>query len=166
MSIVQADRTVATDASSWGWLELATWIRKRTTYCNSSTAVETKWSSFFDRNLFYPLKLNYIHSGSHFEFFYWQFWFCWRIPGLLINLWKQSGLRFLIYNFFTPWNSFWFFFAAILNFFFVDSWSTHKVVETKWSSFFHKLLWSALKVWLVVVGWGGVVEQTNNHNYS
>ena len=33
------------------------------------------WSSFFDRNFVYPLKLNYIHSGGHFEFFWWPFQF-------------------------------------------------------------------------------------------
>ena len=32
------------------------------------------------------------------------------------------------------------FFGGHFEFFFVDSLSTHKVVETKWSSFFHKLL--------------------------
>ena len=50
--------------------------------------VEIKWSSFFDRIFFYPLKLNYKHFGGHFEFL--------LIPGLLIKLWKQSGLRFFI----------------------------------------------------------------------
>ena len=45
---------------------------------------------------FYPLKLILKFFGGHFEFFGGHFEFFLRIPGLLIKLWKQSGLRFLI----------------------------------------------------------------------
>ena len=53
-------------------------------------------------------------------------------------------------------DSFKFFFP--MDFFLMESCYTHKVVETKWSSFFPSLSGSALKVLLgggVVVGWWG-----------
>ena len=125
---------------------------------------------FFDYSLFFLLFFFWdFFSSRFFKRFFWDFFeiFLWN-PILLTKLLKQSGLCFLIEIFFYPlklnykhFGGHFEFFGGHFEFFFVDSWSTHKVVETKWSSFFHKLLQSALKVCVVVV-----VEDTNNHYHS
>ena len=51
---------------------------------------------FFFIQTFYPLKLIFNFFGGHFEFFWQLFWIFFRIPGLFIKLWEQSGLCFLI----------------------------------------------------------------------
>ena len=68
---------------------------------------------------------------------------CLRNPGLLIKLWSSFFYRIFFYPLKLNYKHFgghFDFFGGHFEFFFVDSWSTHKVVETKWSSFFHKLL--------------------------
>ena len=128
--------------------------------------METKWSLFFYIKCFYPLKLilNFFAAvlnffGGHFEFF------C----GFLVYSWSCGNkvvFVFLYKIFFPPkphfesfLRPFWIF-LRLFWIFFAESWFTHKAVETKWSSFFHKWLQSALKVCGGGGGWVVGVWQT------
>ena len=60
-------------------------------------AVETKWSLFFYMKFFYPLELILNFLGGFLKKKLAAIWnFFSRISGLLIKLWKQSGLHFFI----------------------------------------------------------------------